>query len=287
MDHAARAGQWNRNQWGVLTLAVCMIAGSWALPGTASADGPTCAAAGAWRRFDTANFAVCCPSSMDPAVIGRQCEALRDELAGKWFGGSARITNWNERCYVVFHPSEASYLREVGEGGRSTLGSSLVTTHAANKIVARRIDLRGDVTEPLQAALPHELTHVLMADAFAGGQLPRWADEGMAMQADPPEKLARHSRDLNEAMQRRSEFHVGELLAETNYPGGAQRAVFYGESASVVGFLIARRPPAEFVSFVRRAGSEGYDAALRDVYGIQDVGQLEHLWKSRAEVALR
>jgi hypothetical protein len=250
-----------------------------------------------WRRLDTEHFAICCPASMDAAAIGRQCEALRDELSRKWFGdnskndslknGIARNVKWSPRCYVVFHPSEASYLREVGEGGRDTLGASLISTNAARQIVARRIDLRGDVPDPLQAALPHELTHVLLADAFAGEPLPRWADEGMAMQADLPEKLARHGRDLNEAIQRREDFHVGELLAEATYPRGDGRAVFYAESASVVGFLTDRKSPVDFVGFVRRADDIGYDAALREVYGIQDVGQLEHLWKSRAEVAMR
>ena len=131
------------------------------------------------------------------------------------------------------------------------------------------------------------MTHVLMADAFAGKELPRWADEGMAMQADLPDKLARHSRDLNEAIQRRQDFHVGELLTEPNYPTGNGRAVFYGESASLVGFLTSRRPAADFVAFVRRADDEGYDAALHEMYGIKDVGQLEDLWKSHAEVAMR
>ena len=234
---------------------------------------------------------------MDAAAIGRQCETLRKSTARKWFGENSKhgdatanlknLKKWSSRCYVVFHPSEASYLREVGEGGRNTLGATLISTNAAKQITGRRIDLRGDVVEPLRKALPHEMTHVLMADAFAGKELPRWADEGMAMQADLPDKLARHSRDLNEAIQRRQDFHVGELLTEPNYPTGNGRAVFYGESASLVGFLTSRRPAADFVAFVRRADDEGYDAALHEMYGIKDVGQLEHLWKSHAEVAMR
>jgi hypothetical protein len=180
----------------------------------------------------------------------------------------------------------ASYLREVGGGGKNTLGSSLTKTES-RRIVSRRIDLRGDVSDPLAAALPHELTHVILADAFAGEELPRWADEGMAMQADPPSKLAGHNRDLDAAIAAQRVFHVGELFAKQEYPTADGRTVFYGESASLVSFLVARRPPSEFVRFIRQSNTSGYSAALRDVYGIESVASLERQWRSLVDLALK
>ena len=44
-------------------------------------------------------------------------------------------------------------------------------------------------------ALSHELTHVVLADRFAGRQPPRWFDEGIATLADSTEKRALHHRD--------------------------------------------------------------------------------------------
>jgi hypothetical protein len=223
---------------------------------------------------------------MDPAAIGRTCESLRTELSKKWLGDLAANSTWTARCYVVVHPSMASYLREVGEAGKSTLGSSLFKTER-RRIVSRRIDIRGDVAEPLRAALPHELTHVVLADAFAGEELPRWADEGMAMLADPPDKLAGHARDLDAAVAEHKIFHLGTLLSQNEYPAADGRTVFYGESISVASYLLSRRPAADFVRFLHLAAKSGYDASLRDMYGIQDLGQLERLWRSQADVALR
>ena len=193
---------------------------------------------------------------------------------------------WALRCYVVVHPTTESYLREVGTGGQNTLGSSLIKTDK-RQIVARRIDIRGNVADPLHAALPHEMTHVILADAFAGEELPRRADEGIAMLADPPEKLAGHSRDLNAAIAQHREFRIGELLLKADYPAGEQRAAFYGESASLVAFLAARREPAALIGFIHRAADKGTDLALREVYGIHDAGQLERLWRSQTDVATR
>jgi hypothetical protein len=276
------------------------VVGSW--PAQTSAAEPACHCAncaagdkssvestrvdGAWLLRNTDNFCVCCPSGMDPAAFGQSCESLRQELTKKWLGDAASEQSWSSRCYVVVHPTLASYLREVGQGGNRTLGSSLIKTDAG-RVTSRRIDLRGDVADPLRAALPHEMTHVILADAFAGEHLPRWADEGMAMQADPRDKLRLHSRDLNAAVVEQSLFRVPELFAEADYPAGDRRAVFYAESVSLVSCLASRRAPAEFVSFIHRAGKQGYDAALRDIYGIHDVGELEHLWRSRTELAVR
>ena len=239
-----------------------------------------------WTLLDTTNFCICCPTGTDPTAIGRACETLRLELGTKWLGGDPARPTWKARCYVVVHPSIASYVREVGEAGRGTLGSSLIRTDHG-RVVSRRIDLRGDVAEPLRAALPHEMTHVVLADAFAGDELPRWADEGMAMQADPPDKLAAHGRDFDAAVAGHRLFHVGELVSRSEYPAGDGRTVFYGESVSLVSYLVSRRPAADFVRFMHLATQSGYDASLRDVYGIQGLAQLERLWRSQTNVALR
>jgi hypothetical protein len=239
-----------------------------------------------WRLANTENFCVCCTREQDPSSIGRACESLRKELTQKWLGGQAASETWNSRCYVVVHPTTESYLREVGPGGRSTLGSSLIKTDKGH-VVSRRIDLRGDVSNPLRAALPHELTHVVLADAFPGDELPRWADEGMAMLADPPDKLAGHGRDLAAAIADRRAFRIAELLTKQEYPTADGRTIFYGESISVVRYFVSRRSPAEFVRFMHLAASQGYDQSLRDVYSIQDVAQLEHLWRSQTDLALQ
>lgn len=76
---------------------------------------------------------------------------------------------------IVLHPDRESYLAAVGADAANTAGSSLVErnancdTKSANCISKRRIDLRGDRPDYLTAALPHELTHVMLADHFLAG----------------------------------------------------------------------------------------------------------------------
>jgi hypothetical protein len=40
--------------------------------------------------------------------------------------------------------------------------------------------------------LPHEITHVVLADRFNTKPMPRWADEGMAVLTEPVEKKQAH-----------------------------------------------------------------------------------------------
>jgi hypothetical protein len=250
-----------------------------------SAQAPTCLSS-FWVVRNTKNFSVCCPSGVDSAEFGKRCESLRDELTSKWLGDAKSKQDWTNRCYVVVHPTTASYLREVGAGGERTLGSSLTKTDRG-RIVSRRIDLRGDVSDPLTAALPHELTHVILADSFAGNDLPRWADEGMAMLADPPEKLAGHDRDFDAAVSERRLFHLSQLMTEQDYPAADRRTVFYGESLSIVRYLVGRRTASDFVTFLHLAVKSGNAASLKEVYGIEDLAQLEHYWRSQANLAVR
>ena len=233
----------------------------------------------AWQLQTTDNFCICCSTAVDSASIGRACESLREQLSRQWLGDDARQQPWISRCYVVVHPTMASYLCEVGLAGSRTLGSSITRTEHG-QVVSRRIDLRGDITDPLKATLPHELTHVILADAFAGEELPRWADEGVAMLADPAEKLAGHARDLQTAISDQKLFHVAELFATGEYPAADGRTVFYAESSSVVRYLVSRKSSADFLRFVHLALRSGYNDALHQVYAIDNMGQLERLWRS-------
>jgi hypothetical protein len=232
---------------------------------------------GGWRVGETASFWVCCYSEELPAAeIAEHCEALHRQLCEKWFA-QRRPADWSPKCMVVLHPSQESYLAAVGQDAARTAGSSLVERDA-NIIAKRRIDLRGDRADYLTAALPHELTHVILADHFSEGSLPRWADEGMAVLADTQAKRDHHARDLQGARARGTTFRVAELLPLKDYPSAERWAAFYGQSLSVVGYLVSRDTPHEFVKFLDAAKLSGYDHALLDCYGIRDMDELERLW---------
>jgi hypothetical protein len=213
--------------------------------------------------------------AQDARHVAQQCEKWRDKLHKYW---TAEIrTAWPRRCEVTVHSCGASYVAAVGPGAQRTFGSSNISFSSGKKVTGRAIDVRGDDPRGT-AALPHEMTHVVLADLLDGRQPPRWADEGMAILADSTEKQMLHERDLTQGLSRGTAFRVAELLVMEGYPQAGSVAAFYGQSASLTACLAKRDDPARFIAFLRRALDAGYDQALREVYKIQNVAQLERHW---------
>jgi hypothetical protein len=227
-----------------------------------------------WHVVETANFKILNygtePVDQDTSV---RCEQLRASLVGRWLDDDAR---WRPKCHVVIHPSEASYLREVGQAGRSTVASALVKRDRG-RIALRRIDVR----DAKSSAFGHELTHVILADRFTRAPLPRWVDEGIAILADSTDKQRRHARDFERALAHGSEFRLVELVAMDDYPPPGRWGAFYGQSASLVNFLVEQSGEARFLEFVAASLDDGYHAGLRQTYGLS-VAQLEGRWRVHA-----
>ena len=212
--------------------------------------------------------------------IARQCHALREQLQIKWFGGVSQEA-WSPRCHVILHHARASYVQAVGRGAGQTSGSSLIRFDKG-RVAARRIDLlvgrRGGIP-----ALPHELTHIVLAERLGGRLPPLWIDEGIAVLADSEEKQARHLRDCMDAIHRGEALPLAELMTRESFSSPDQMATFYGQSYSLVRFLACRDKPRHLLEFVALAATDGYDQALREIYAIDGVAQLRQLWLRDAQ----
>lgn len=253
-------------------------AGEEAACGCAGKPEYTTTTSGGWTICESANFRFCCRgrATASQETVAK-AEALKAKLALKWLGAEAEADkDWRPKCDVILHTSAGSYL-QAAPGGEQTLGSSLIEVERG-QIVTRRIDLRADRTGWFNDALGHELTHVVLADVFPGGNVPHWADEGMAVLADTPAKQNAHFRDLQIARGSRSTLRLVELLALDGYPRPDQQAAFYGQSASIVRYLVERDGPEQFVRFVRGAAKRGYEQALREDYQINGIQGLELHW---------
>lgn len=213
----------------------------------------------------------------DARAVARRCEECRAQLQQHWCANQCPA--WTPQCNVVVHPNQSTYLAAVGAGGGPTFASSLIAFGKNKQVSKRQIDVRGDSQLGIDA-VPHEMTHVVLADLLDGNQPPRWADEGMAILADSPQKQRLHGRDLQAGMARRLDFRTPELLTLDQYPQASRVPAFYGQSASLTAFLVDRDRPATFVAFLRDARGLGYDAALRKHYQIPDIAELERLWRS-------
>jgi hypothetical protein len=233
-------------------------------------------------RADSTNFHVACYAAgyagYSAPSIANCCESWRTHLQTKWLGGASG-DGWSPKCQIVVHASRQTYRAAIGRGGEQTFGSSMID-FAAGRISRRRIDLLID-TQGTVSALGHELTHVVIADAFPSTPPPAWAGEGAAVLADSVAKQQFHRRDLDLSLARQNAFHCAELLAMTNYPPPHRIAAFYGHSASLAALLADLGGSEKFVPFLKHARDSGYDAALRECYGIHSQAELHHRWQER------
>jgi len=264
------------NGLGLQLLALTLVFASGPLSAVASEPTDTTVKERSNLVVTTSNFIVrSYGRGPNAAEVAQDCEALRPRIQIKWFG-KASVDPWQPVCEIVLHAAKGSYLRAVGPGAGQTSGSSLINQQGG-RIVTRRIDMlvdqRGRTT-----ALPHELTHVVLADYFPRQRPPAWFDEGIATLADSEEKLARHRRDCFSVVHLGTAFPLIELLTLDRLSSAGQFPAFYGQSVSLVCFLAERDEPTKILRFAKLGIETGYDEALQTSYGIDSVGQLQRLW---------
>jgi hypothetical protein len=129
----------------------------------------------------------------------------------------------------------------------------------------------------LSEVLGHELSHLALADAISGHEVPRWFDEGVAIHESGELYLKRWTELWNASLARRL-IPLPEL--DRAFPSDqAQVSVAYAESADVVRFLMREADRARFGSLIQRVrAGVAFDRALGDAYGT-DVRTLEYQWR--------
>jgi hypothetical protein len=145
------------------------------------------------------------------------------------------------------------------------------------RIVARRINLRADHPNLIRAILPHEITHVVLADLFATQQIPRWADEGMAVLAEPTSEQELRAADLDKPLADGKLFRLTDLMV-MDYPDGKYWSTYYAQSVSLTRFLVDQGSPTQFIDFVQNSQRKGIDTELKRIYKIDGLSDLQTRW---------
>jgi hypothetical protein len=231
-----------------------------------------------WDVAETANFRLFHhrPRSLAEEVV-RVAERTRSAQVHKWFG--AVCPNWEPRCEIYLFSSDASYSEATGAPA-SSRGHTEVCNEG-DRIVLRRIFLHGNREDLLPAVLPHEVTHAVLAGRFGGSQVPRWVDEGVAVLAEPRNRIDRHFHYLPRWREDRLLFNLRQLVYLDAYPEPRYIPAFYAQSVSLVEFLSKEKGPEVFTAFVRDGVRDGYARALRRHYG-WDFTELERRWYQHA-----
>ena len=237
----------------------------------------TCGGAPAGEPF-AASVVVLGASPARAAAIVDHAEEVR-RTAFTQLLGEPRPRPWIERCAIHVHATPASFAAAVG-GPPATARGATSLEFGPDRVISRRIDVMGDGPDVVPDALAHELVHVVLADHFTAAAPPRWADEGIALLFDGIAKQAEHEADFRAALSRGLAFSAADLLAIEHYPvDAARQRVFYGQSAALVRWLIARRDAATFIRFVADAQSGDLPAAFEHHYGLEMSDVFDSAWK--------
>jgi hypothetical protein len=229
-----------------------------------------------WQVVETAHFRIFHRQDGDFGErVAQIAESTRASMFKKWFGHDG--IEWDPICELVMHPGAASYAQMTGVPATAAPGHSRIESDPSGRIISRRMDMRMDGTGILDAVLPHETTHVVLAGMFGNAQVPRWADEGIAVLTEPSDKVDAHRRNLHKQHQDGRLFGLKELMELKDYPPSQRIGAFYAQSVCLCEFLTAERGPKTLTDFVKDGIRNGYETALQRHYNMT-FAQLEDAW---------
>ncbi len=227
-----------------------------------------------WQVRETTNFRILHADASLAERVALEAESAREEQVKRWMGMSTRGP-WSPRCDIYLYPSAQVFHRMTGQPeespGFSTMGLN------AGRVLARRINLRADHPNLIKAVLPHEITHVILADLFPDQQVPRWADEGMAVLSEPPSEQRLRAADLEKPLAKGQLFKLEDLMV-MDYPDGRYWGLYYAQSVSLTRFLVEQGTPAQFIQFVLGTQRNHPEGELRRIYQIDGFADLQRRW---------
>ncbi len=188
--------------------------------------------------------------------------------------------SWTPRCEILLYPSPDEFGKDTKQPPDSPGFSSMGMN--AGRIVFRRVHLRANHPNLVKAVLPHEVTHVVLADIFPKQQIPRWADEGVAVLAEPNSEQAIRAADLEEPLKAGKLFRLSDLMS-MDYPDPKHWSLYYAQSVSLTRFLVDAGTPAQFIAFVKHAQNAGIEPALVAIYKIESHSELQKRWLASAK----
>ena len=188
------------------------------------------------------------------------------------------IPEGNVRIYIYASAADlqaAQLFAPTWEGGVTFVGYDIIAVGVATSQLGYG-----------QRAVPHELTHWIVGQLTSnsyGAGLPVWLDEGLATYGEG-DVNPQYQDALQFAIQNNRLISVRSLSSPFS-PNAQEALISYGESNSIVSFLIEKYGKDKMVQLLHvfQEGS-GYDAALDQVYGFDQDG-LDNAWRQSLGVA--
>lgn len=227
---------------------------------------------GPWRVRTTKNFRILHSNPELARKIAIVAEQTRTAQSKRWVDEKTADSTWSPICDIFVYPDLESYTEATGQTesspGFSTVGQQ------DGRIVDRRINLHADNAKLLSAVLPHEVTHIVIADAFPDRPIPLWADEGIALLSEPEAEQRTRSAVPEADLRAGRRYRLHDLM-NMEYPSGEHWYLFFAQSATLTRYLVERSSPRDFVRYLKTSAVTGYEKPLKPTFGIADFAELE------------
>ena len=237
---------------------------------SANADG--------WSLAETRNFRIWHYHSRKVVEqAARSAEDARAAALTRWFKEAGET--WEPRCDLYLYTSPADFSRY---SGAPAAVPGVATTRCDNgRVVSRRVDLCISAEHCFEAVLPHEVTHSVLAGSFSDNPLSIWANEGIAVLAEPRSRIDLHLRKLPQYREQDQLYGVRQLFYLGAYPEPRSLGPFYAQSVSLVEFLVKEKDAQTVTQFLHDGLRDGYEKALQKHYS-WTFKELETRWRQHA-----
>lgn len=224
-----------------------------------------------WKQRKTARFDVYARNDL---VAGYVSEALEHHYAGlaQWLELSPAAA-WEPRCEVRVHATLADLYQATNTRGATRAVSR--TRLQGGNVLSRHIEVFQADPWLLCSTLPHELTHILLADKYRAATLPLALDEGLALQAEPPARRLQFRRRLNGPAP-----DAAKLLAATEIPAAASAdegtVDFYARCDALTEWLLQKRGMAGLLEHL----GNGAPPRWWEAFGWARKDDMQSAWRS-------
>lgn len=208
------------------------------------------------------------------------CEDTRQALQKRWLSHDKHV-EWSPKCDLFLYPSAYEFER-LTRTPASMMGFADLNI-GQGRVSVRGISIRADDAKLLDKVLVHELTHVVMADYFCERQIPRWADEGIAVLSEPDERRVELLRWLKLEVAQGRGFSLAQLTVQSSVPQDKLLGdLFFAQSVAAVEYLLSHRKLSEpqVLSFVAESQTLGLEGALKRHVPDVSLAAFEQDWRS-------
>ncbi|HVJ66411.1 MAG TPA: hypothetical protein VM510_00430 [Caulifigura sp.] len=210
------------------------------------------------------------------AFCEQTCESLRD----RWIADQR--PTWSCKCDIYVYATAKQF--EKGAKAPALMWGVADLEIGEGRVFKRRLHVRGDEPAKIKPVLTHEMTHVVLAEYFCRKPIPRWADEGIAVFSEPPERQQRMVSFLKDEAAMKRLLPLRQITA-AGYQGPQnerESELFYGQSGAVIEYLVTKHQLTEagVLQLVHLSGEQGWEKAIEKTLPGTKAAQFESEWKT-------